>query len=51
MTVSTPRALIELRDIHKSFGGIKAVDGEFARWGDAVRTGSEIAFIPPVSGG
>ncbi|KRA52449.1 molybdopterin synthase sulfur carrier subunit [Pseudoxanthomonas sp. Root65] len=28
-----------------------AVDGEFARWGDAVRAGSEIAFIPPVSGG
>lgn len=28
-----------------------AVDGEFARWQDAVRDGSEIAFIPPVSGG
>ncbi|MEL1264938.1 MoaD/ThiS family protein [Pseudoxanthomonas putridarboris] len=28
-----------------------AVDGEFARWRDAVRDGSEIAFIPPVSGG
>ena len=28
-----------------------AVDGAFARWDDAVRTGSEIAFIPPVSGG
>ena len=28
-----------------------AVDGEFARWGDVVRAGSEIAFIPPVSGG
>lgn len=28
-----------------------AVDGEFASWGDAVRAGSEIAFIPPVSGG
>ena len=28
-----------------------AVDGEFARWQDAVREGSEIAFIPPVSGG
>ncbi|MFC5594812.1 molybdopterin converting factor subunit 1 [Lysobacter niastensis] len=28
-----------------------AVDGEFARWDDAVRSGSEIAFIPPVSGG
>ncbi|MFC3551219.1 MoaD/ThiS family protein [Lysobacter cavernae] len=28
-----------------------AVDGEFARWGDAVRAGSEVAFIPPVSGG
>jgi sulfur-carrier protein len=28
-----------------------AVDGEFAHWGDAVRDGSEIAFIPPVSGG
>ena len=28
-----------------------AVDGAFARWGDAVRDGSEVAFIPPVSGG
>ena len=28
-----------------------AVDGEFARWDDAVRSGSEVAFIPPVSGG
>ncbi len=28
-----------------------AVDGEFARWADALRDGSEIAFIPPVSGG
>lgn len=28
-----------------------AVDGAFARWDDAMREGSEIAFIPPVSGG
>ena len=28
-----------------------AVDGAFARWDDAVRGGSEVAFIPPVSGG
>ena len=28
-----------------------AVDGEFARWTDPVREGSEFAFIPPVSGG
>ena len=28
-----------------------AVDGAFARWDDALRGGSEIAFIPPVSGG
>ena len=28
-----------------------AVDGRFARWDEAVRAGSEIAFIPPVSGG
>ena len=28
-----------------------AADGEFARWGDGLREGSEIAFIPPVSGG
>ena len=28
-----------------------AVDGAFARWTDAVREGSEVAFIPPVSGG
>ena len=28
-----------------------SVDGEFARWADPVRDGSEIAFIPPVSGG
>ena len=28
-----------------------AVDGEFAGWGEAVRAGSTVAFIPPVSGG
>ena len=28
-----------------------AVDGSFAEWRDPVRAGSEIAFIPPVSGG
>ena len=28
-----------------------AVDGAFARWQDPVRDGSEVAFIPPVSGG
>jgi len=28
-----------------------AVDGAFARWSDDVRDGSEVAFIPPVSGG
>ena len=28
-----------------------AVDGAFARWDDDVREGSEVAFIPPVSGG
>ena len=28
-----------------------AVDGAFARWEDAPREGSEVAFIPPVSGG
>ncbi len=28
-----------------------AVDGAFAPWDDAVRAGTEIAFIPPVSGG
>jgi molybdopterin synthase sulfur carrier subunit len=28
-----------------------AVNGEFARWEDAVAEGAEIAFIPPVSGG
>ncbi len=28
-----------------------AADGEFARWSDALREGSEVAFIPPVSGG
>lgn len=28
-----------------------AADGEFAQWRDALREGSEIAFIPPVSGG
>ncbi|WP_281779205.1 MoaD/ThiS family protein [Lysobacter auxotrophicus] len=28
-----------------------AVDGAFARWNDTARDGSEIAFIPPVSGG
>ena len=28
-----------------------AVDGEFADWREPVRPGSQIAFIPPVSGG
>lgn len=28
-----------------------AIDGDFARWEDVPREGSEIAFIPPVSGG
>lgn len=28
-----------------------AVDGAFARWEDRLVSGSEIAFIPPVSGG
>jgi molybdopterin synthase sulfur carrier subunit len=28
-----------------------AVDGGFAHWNDVPREGSEIAFIPPVSGG
>jgi sulfur-carrier protein len=28
-----------------------AVDGAFARWEDVPREGSEVAFIPPVSGG
>ena len=28
-----------------------AVDGAFSDWDDAPREGSEIAFIPPVSGG
>lgn len=28
-----------------------AVDGEFASWDAPVKPGSEIAFIPPVSGG
>ncbi len=28
-----------------------AMDGDFADWGNEVRDGSEIAFIPPVSGG
>ncbi|WP_119717792.1 molybdopterin converting factor subunit 1 [Cognatilysobacter tabacisoli] len=28
-----------------------AVDGAFVRWDAPVRDGSEVAFIPPVSGG
>jgi molybdopterin synthase sulfur carrier subunit len=28
-----------------------AVDGAFARWEDGIRDGTEVAFIPPVSGG
>ncbi|HEU4814326.1 MAG TPA: MoaD/ThiS family protein [Xanthomonadaceae bacterium] len=28
-----------------------AVDGAFVRWDETVRAGTEIAFIPPVSGG
>ncbi|MDQ3229763.1 MAG: MoaD/ThiS family protein [Pseudomonadota bacterium] len=28
-----------------------AVDGGFTGWDEAIRGGSEVAFIPPVSGG
>ena len=28
-----------------------AVDGAFSDWSDGLRSGSSIAFIPPVSGG
>ncbi len=28
-----------------------AADGAFAQWSDRLREGSEVAFIPPVSGG
>ena len=28
-----------------------AVNGAFAHWDDALHAGSEVAFIPPVSGG
>lgn len=28
-----------------------AVDGAFTRWEEPLREGSEVAFIPPVSGG
>jgi molybdopterin synthase sulfur carrier subunit len=28
-----------------------AVNGDFASWDDALTEGSEVAFIPPVSGG
>ncbi|MBB1089055.1 MoaD/ThiS family protein [Lysobacter sp. SG-8] len=28
-----------------------AVDGAFASWDEAPRAGTEVAFIPPVSGG
>ena len=28
-----------------------AVNGDFASWGDGLIEGSEVAFIPPVSGG
>ncbi len=28
-----------------------AVDGAFAHWDDTLMAGSEVAFIPPVSGG
>lgn len=28
-----------------------AVDGDFTHWESEVRDGSEVAFIPPVSGG
>jgi len=28
-----------------------AVDGAFARWDESFRADSEVAFIPPVSGG
>ena len=37
---------------HWSRGQLRvAVDGEFSGWDQRVRPGSEIAFVPPVSGG
>lgn len=45
----------ELRDAHAFALPVDAlrvaVDGAFAHWGDAPREASEVAFIPPVSGG
>lgn len=53
---SNLRALYEnLRTLHGFALPVErlrvAVDGAFARWDDTPREGSEIAFIPPVSGG
>ena len=28
-----------------------AIDGEFAKWQDALHEGAEVVFIPPVAGG
>ncbi len=55
-TAADLRALYaELRERHGFVMPLErirvAVDGAFARLDDAVRDGSEVAFIPPVSGG
>ena len=57
--VDLPQSLAELYEALRQRHGFAlgrerlrvAVDGEFARWDDAVAEGAEIAFIPPVSGG
>ena len=57
--VDRPASLAQLYDALRERHGFSlgrerlrvAVDGEFARWDDAVVEGAEVAFIPPVSGG
>ena len=55
-TAADLRALYAQLDARHAFGFPErqlrvAVDGDFADWGDAPTEGSEVSFIPPVSGG
>lgn len=44
--------IVERHGLHWPIAHLRvAMDGAFARWSDAPQEGSEIAFIPPVSGG
>ena len=55
-TATTPAALYEELQRRHGFGLAReqlrvAIDDAFVDWGEPLREGCEVAFIPPVSGG